>query len=234
MHMATRLPRTRPADEPVTDTGLDEFTKPAESYQEPGDAPSLSRGTGWDTYRKQRAQRSTGAHRLDIKDEEVLLRFLQPEPFALYEQHWVGSGPGARSYTCIEDKNQVCPLCQLGYNTRYLVLFNVYDVKAGENKFWPAGPNAVKEIEELSRSERYSPIDKDGLYFAIKRTKQDNGFFAFKVTPVKERDLADDFGADPMTDDELKEAAGHLFDDSVIPHSSREQLEEVASKLDDE
>jgi len=228
--MTTRqLPRTRPAENDES-SGLDEFINPAEQPEE----HSLSRGSGWDAVNQQRQQRSKGAHRLDIKDEEVLLKFLEPAPFAVYEQHWVGSGPGARSYTCIEDKGQTCPLCALGYSTRYLVLFNVYDLKAGDAKFWPAGPNAVREVEDLANSARYSPISKDGLYFSIKRSKKDNGFFEFKVTPVKDRDLADDFGVDPMTDEELKEAMAHLFDDTVIPYSSREQLDEVAGKLDDE
>jgi len=221
--MTTRqLPRTRPAENGEA-TDLDD-TQPAE------DQPSLSRGSGWDAVSRERASRSKGAHRLDIKDEEVLLKFLDAEPFGLYEQHWVGQ----RSYTCIEGTDS-CPLCAIGYSTRYLVLFNVYDMKSGENKFWPAGPNAVREVEDLANNARYAPIDKPGLYFSIKRSKKDNGFFAFKVTPVKERDLAEDFpGIDPLTDEELKEATEHRFDESVIPYSTREQLAEVAGKLDEE
>lgn len=225
--MTTRqLPRRRP--EETEGSGTEEFVNPVE--QPSGDRPNVSRGSGWDAVSKQRAARSTGAHRLDIKDEEVLLKFLEPEPFGLYEQHWVGQ----RSYTCIEDKGTVCPLCALGYNTRYLVLFNVYDMKAGDNKFWPAGPNAVREIEDLKETGRNWPIDKAGLYFSIKRTKKENGFFEFKVSPVKERDLQDDFGVEALTEEEIKEAIATKFDESVIPYSSREQLEEVASKLADE
>lgn len=185
--------------------------------------PSASVGRGWDTVKNERAKKAAGnAHRLQVRDDEVIVHFLEDEPFAVYEQHWVGQ----RSYTC---PGKDCPLCLRGYDTRYLTLFNVVEMSSAENFFWEAGPNATKAMQEAAERKQSSPINRDDLYFALNRTKQSNGFYDFSVTPIKERDLVDDdWGVDPLTDDELDEALKNLFDDSVIPYNSARDLKSVA------
>jgi hypothetical protein len=194
---------------------------------DPQERLTASVGSGWGTLKDQRAKRSGSAHRLQVKDDEMLVHFLDDEPFAVYQQHWVGQ----RSYACPGDK---CPLCDAGYDTRTLALFNVVDVKSGGNMFWEAGPNAAKAVIDASEKPISSPINKEDLYFAIQRNKQSNGFFAFTLTPIKKRDLLEDYGQDPLTTEELADAAKGGFDDTVVPYNSPRDLRAVADGADDE
>lgn len=193
---------------------------------EPEAKRSASKGGGWDTLKDERAKKSSG-NRLAPKDKEVLIHFMEEEPFAVYQQHWVGQ----RSYSCPGEK---CPLCEQGYDTRTLALFNVVDMQTANSLYWEAGPNAAKKIIEASERKQSSPINRDDLYFAINRTKQSNGFFDFTIAPVKERDLVDDWEMDPLTEEELAEAEDKLFDDSVIKYDSPRDLRAVAEGADDE
>jgi hypothetical protein len=189
---------------------------------------TASRGAGWDTLREQRAKKAAGnAHRLQVKDKEVIVKFLDAEPFAVYEQHWVGQ----RSYTCPEEG---CPLCDGGYDTRTLALFNVINMVTCENMYWEAGPQAGKRILAASEKKSSSPINREDLYFAINRKKQSNGFFDYEMDAIKERDLEPDYGIDPLNQDELETSLEHLFDDSVIPVTSKRDLIDVARSDDDE
>lgn len=188
---------------------------------------TASQGRGWDALKNERARRGGGAHRLQVKDRQVIIRFLEDEPFAVYRQHWVGN----RSYSCA-GKN--CPLCDGGYDTRAMALFNVVDLSTGENMYWEAGPNAAKAIIDLTERPQTTPINKEGLYFAVTRSKQSNGFFAFTLTPIKERDLAEDYGEEALTPEELKEAAEHLFDHSVISASSIADLRAALDGAEEE
>lgn len=188
----------------------------------------VSRGSGWQTLREQRAKKAAGAaHRLQVKDKEVIVKFLDAEPFAVYEQHWVGQ----RSYTCPEEG---CPLCDAGYDTRTLALFNVVNMVSCENMYWEAGPQAGKRILAAAEKKSSSPINRNDLYFAINRKKQSNGFYDYEMDAIKERDLAHDYEIDPLDNDELSTAYEHLFDESVIPVTSKRDLIDVARSDDDE
>lgn len=232
--MATQLQRRRPTanESTAVDENPDWLVSGEDATDSVEDSssprPSASIGSGWDTLRDQRAKRAAGsAHRLQVKDKEVLAHFNQPEPFAVYNQHWVGQ----RSYSC---PGSGCPLCEQGIDTRTLALFNVTDMSTGENLFWEAGPNATKAVQAMAESERFSPIDRDDLYFAINRTKQDNGFFNFALTPVKARDLDEDWHLSPLTAEEIAEARAKLFDGSVIYYHSPKDLRAVAEGIEED
>lgn len=199
------------------------------SSRDDGRRPSASVGSGWDTLQDERAKRAGSAHRLNVKDKQVIIKFLEPEPFAVYNQHWVAQ----RSYSCPEPKED-CPLCARGYDTRTLALFNVVDIASGENLYWECGPNAAKKVKEKADKPPTKPINKPDLYFAVSRAKQDNGFYDFTVTHIKERDLEDDYnGLLPLDERELAEAERSMFDSSVIQYHSPRELREVANNDDD-
>lgn len=183
---------------------------------------------GWNAVKDKAATiRNLSASRLQVKDDEVLVHFLEPEPYAVIFQHWVGQRP----YTCLEES---CPLCNAGVATRFVAMFNVFDMKTGKVLHWSAGANACQAVQNMVDSERTSPIDRTDLYFAIKRTKKSNGFYEFSLTPVKGRDLEDDgWGVAPLSDEELEKAMTELHGDDTVPHTTRSDLQQVADKLED-
>jgi hypothetical protein len=185
---------------------------------------------GWDTVETNRASRFSNPGQIKVKDKEILLKFLEEEPFASYGQHWVGQ----RSYTCgMNADYQKCPLCSVGNPCRYIALFNILDMDSGENRFWEVGPEATKTLMEFNEESRTSPLNKDGLYFAAKRFKKDNGFYGFKIERVKEAELEDEFdGIEPLDDDELDQALENLFTADVIQVNTLAELR-AAAKEDD-
>lgn len=187
---------------------------------------------GWATVETHRAARFNNPGRIQVKEKEVLLKFLEPEPFASYGQHWVGQ----RSYTCgMNADYEKCPLCDVGNPCRYLALFNVVEVDSGENRYWEVGPSATKTLMEFNEEARTSPLSKDGLYFAVKRFKKDNGFYDFKIERVKEDDLEDEFdGLLPLEDDELDTALESLFTEEVVPVNTFAELKGAAKEDDSE
>ena len=186
---------------------------------------------GWVTVKSNRAARYSNPGRLQVKDKEVVVKFLEPEPFASYGQHWVGQ----RSYTCgLNADYEKCPLCNMGNPCRYLALFNVTDMDSAENRYWEVGPEATKTLMEFHEEERTSPLSRDGLYFAAKRFKKDNGFYGFKISSIKERDLDDEFGLEPLDEGELAEAEEKLFDASVIPTNTLAELKAAAAKEEED
>jgi hypothetical protein len=184
---------------------------------------------GWDTVETNRASRFSNPGQIKVKDKEILLKFLEEEPFASYGQHWVGQ----RSYTCgMNADYQKCPLCAVGNPCRYIALFNIVEMDSGENRFWEVGPEATKTLMEFNEESRTSPLNKDGLYFAAKRFKKDNGFYGFKIERVKEDELEDEFELEPLEDDELDEALDNLFTSDVIQVNTLAELR-AAAKEDD-
>lgn len=184
---------------------------------------------GWDTVETNRANRFSNPGQIKVKDKEILFKFLEEEPFASYGQHWVGQ----RSYTCgMNAEYQKCPLCSIGNPTRYMALFNIIEMDSGENRFWETGPEATKTLMEFNEEQRTSPLNKDGLYFAAKRFKKDNGFYGFKIERVKEDELEDEFEVEPLDDDELDAALDNLFSADVIQVNTLAELR-TAAKEDD-
>lgn len=192
------------------------------------DRPSASRGSGWDTYKDQRSKKAGPASRLQVKDKEVVVHFLQPEPFAIYEQHWQGQ----RSFTCPDESS--CPMCDDGFGSRTIAMFNVTNMDTAENMYIEAGPRLAGKIKAAAEKNSTSPIDREDLYFAINRTKQSNGFFDYELDAIKERDLFEDYKLDPLTDAELDDALSKLFDQSVIPYTDKQTLRAAAEGDDDD
>ena len=187
---------------------------------------------GWNAVDQNRQAKYANPGRLQVKEKEVLVKFLEPEPFTTYGQHWVGQ----RSYTCgMNADYEKCPLCDIGNPVRYLALFNVVDTDSAENRYWEVGPEATKTLMEFAdEDERTSPLDRDGQYFTAKRFKKDNGFYGFKISAVKERDLEDEFDVLPLEDNELTIALTNLFDDAVVPLNTLAELRAAAKEDDDE
>ena len=202
--------------------------RPARRVDRDQPKPKVSRGSGWDTYKDQRSKKAGPANRLQVKDKEVIVHFLEPEPFAIYEQHWIGQ----RSYTCPDEKK--CPLCGEGLPSRTIALFNVVNMETAENLYWEAGPKIATRIKAAAEKKSTSPISREDLYFAVNRSKQSNGFFDYELDAIKERDLYDDYKLEPLSDDELDEALGKLFDESVIPYTDSRTLKIVAEGGDDD
>lgn len=190
---------------------------------------------GLDGYRNARKESRSNFNSEDeygIKGEgEGIVKFLQPGSIDVFREHWIeGRGKGKRnSFYCTGDES--CPLCEIGEPFRLKVAFNVYDVDAGENKYWICGPQIGDQISDFDDAENTSPISKEGLYFLVEKKKDRKDFWQWKLTAVFEDERAWPDDVEPLDEEELEEAKDNLFDNSVIPRDKLSTLEEIADEV---
>ncbi len=204
-----------------------------------GDSPKRSDlvGSGWaGADREKKEMPSDFAKTFAPEPGSTLIKFLQPEPFAFFRQHWCDwLGKGVKlGYVCIKEDCPVCRVNRAAYKEGHNIL-DLTDPDSPQVKVWFVGSKMSDSIKELALSERTGPLDRADIYFEVKKTgggKQ--GRVAITLSPVKERDVKEDFGFDPFTEDELEEYQEKCWtSDDAVPVSSRETLEEIANQFRD-
>jgi hypothetical protein len=191
---------------------------------------------GWGAYERGKAKSGGFAEFIRLAEEPSLIKFLQPSPFANFRQHWIDRRQGKRSWVCIEDD---CPLCNLGDDPAFRVLFNVLVLSEDKpmNRVWEMGGAVAEQVKAKMKDKRTTPIDRDDVYWAASRTgkKQQT---RYALDPVKERDLEEDWDIKPLSEDELEKYRNKVFDKKIIKIPTRKQLleiaEEVSGDYDDE
>lgn len=190
--------------------------------------------SGWGGAKETRAKSSGFAEDLDVDSGEVLTKFLEDEPFASYRQHWADwRTSGKRSFICLEDD---CPLCDIGDRPSAQYLFNVADLTDEPiNKQLRVGVQALGQIENLA-SGKMGPLSKN--YWVISRSKKKGkgrgNTVAWNFTPVKERDLEEDWEMEPLTDEEFDDLVEGGYDSDIVQVSTRKELMALAREAMDD
>ncbi|GAA2322069.1 hypothetical protein GCM10010149_88990 [Nonomuraea roseoviolacea subsp. roseoviolacea] len=184
---------------------------------------------GWDALKK--AKSSEGySENLKIGQDEVVIKFLEPEPYVVYKQHWLQENDGRKSFSCLEED---CPLCDtLGDKPRNQVLFNVIDLSDPQKpavKTWAMGIRLAEKIEVLSSKPRTSPIDREDLYWAVSKSGKGTKT-EYNLEPLKADDL-EDWDVEPLDPEEIEELREQGAGPDSVRWDSREDLEEIADDL---
>lgn len=222
---STARPRRRSRDVDEEDDDEDEPSRRSSQDSKPV-------RKGWGGGKRVREQSSDFAEQLQIDDEAILIKFLEDEPFAAYRQHWIEGlkSTKKKSFTCLEDG---CPLCDLGDRPSGKFCFNVLLLSEGEPvvKAWIVGSRVFSTLEDLANDSKKGPLSK--LYYAV--TKSGKGTKTnYNVQAVKERDLEEDWDAEPLDDKLLDHFAKDCYDESVIQVQTKKQLKEIARELADD
>lgn len=189
-------------------------------------------GKGWKAFKQKREERSdyVKTYKLPEKDKEII-KILDDEPFSVYAEHWLDERQGKKSFVCISDD---CPLCNVGDKPRVYAMFNVVDLRDDPVVMpWKVSQTVADVLEGYANDKKTSPINRDDLYFSVIKTGGGKkGRVQTNLSPVKARDLAEDWDIEPLTAAEI--AKFDLFEeDDVIEFQSRKDLKRVADDLDD-
>lgn len=209
------------------DSGLSEFksqrvTKEVDSPIKPG----------WSRQQRPRSAQATQVPRFTVPDdgEEVLIKFLDEMPFAPIYQHWIMTDQGRRAYTCAGFES--CPLCARGDKAKASDWFNIVVLgETPELKVWIASPDPSAAIEERATGKRTSPLNKEGLYFAVSKKKGTNGFFSYSVDPVRADELEADWGVKELTPQQIAEFGKQKYDSSAVRIHTVAELTEASRHL---
>lgn len=174
-------------------------------------------------------KKESGDYPTDFRfaEQAQLVRFMQDEPFAVYEQHWVDRTEGKRSFVCLGDD---CPLCTIaGDKPRAKFAFNIVVLSDGEPnvQILTAPPSFARQLQAANDDPRRGPLTK--YYWAITRTGSGNTT-QYMLDRVRPTDLAEEWELDADSIEEFVTTA-MSYDTSAIYVSPREELLTLARTL---
>jgi hypothetical protein len=183
---------------------------------------------GWDAF-DSLVQENTSDFPTDFKFSESpqLVKFLEDQPFASYEQHWIERPKGKKSFVCI---GEACPLCDvLGDKPRGKFAFNVL-VLSGESQgvqIITAPPSLARQIKKAHDDERKGPLSKE--FWEVSRLGS-GPTTQYTLNFVRGRDLAEEW---KLSTDDVQElvAAAVPFTAEVIRETPRSEMLEVARSV---
>ena len=213
---------------PITKPSVDADNYLAEDSEDAMPKVGTTVQQGWDAF-DSLVQENTSEFPTDFKfsDEPQLVKFLEDQPFASYEQHWIERPKGKKSFVCIGD---ACPLCDvLGDKPRGKFSFNVL-VLSGDVQgvqILTAPPSLARQIKKSHDDERKGPLSKE--FWEISRLGT-GPTTQYTLNFVRGRDLAEEWKLSQDTVNELV-AAAVPFTAEVIRETPRSEMLEVARSV---
>jgi len=188
---------------------------------------SSSIQSGWAAAKKAVAK-SSEKYTSDFRFEEdvKLIKFISGEPMT-FMQHWVNR-PGKKSFISIGEGD---PLIAVGSKPDQKFAFTVLNMSEEEPQLqlMIVGVRLCGQLEKLHMDKKTGPLDRPDIYWAVSKSGTGTKT-AYSITPVKERDLADDWDIDPVAAAELIKTLKPLGPDALhIP--TKAELEEIAREI---
>lgn len=193
--------------------------------------------SGWDSYNKKRKKMGTFSNDLKVPDDEqILIKFLDDEPFASFGQHWITTPKGLRSFTCLEVS---CPLCDSAGDTpRPVGAFNVLLLEEDEEPqlfVWAAGPHIAQKLEKRAAA-KTGPLTKE--YYSVSKGKSganNKGSTVYEIDVVRSRDLKEEWGITPLRDAELDAFEPKMAtEEKYVRFAPRSELKAIAREAMDD
>jgi hypothetical protein len=217
-----------PADEPRSRNG---------SRGSNDSVPKREPRRGWSGSKKTREESSDYADRFKLpEDDYTLIIFLEDEPFDSANRHFIREIQGQKSFICPGKNGPYrCALDAAGDKAMPIDYFNIAILEEGQDpvaKVWECGPGYSTEINNKQNS-RAVGGKLSNVYFEVKGIKAPSGKGATKLdmNVVRERDLENEWGVQPLSDEELAVLEKQMKSDGYVQYSSEKSLKEAADKL---
>jgi hypothetical protein len=186
--------------------------------------------SGWAAVDSMRSDDANYAVRLKTGADPVLIKFLEDAPYASWRQHWVNR-PGQKSFICRDgmDSND-CPLCDAGNRPRPLYAFNVLLMERGEEpalRSYEAGTRVIATLRNFNDDERQGPLNKH--YWAVSRSGT-GPQTQYNHLLVKERDLKEEWNADPLDSDALEDSLKKAYTPDILRISTHDEMMTIVNE----
>jgi len=196
--------------------------------------PTDLRG-GWSAAQETIDSTSTWAVTFKPGTQAQIVKFLQQSPYASFRRHWIRRVAGLRAYVCLQSFNRDCPLCDVGDRASAVASFNIAVVgDDGEAvlKSWDAGVRITQTLKTFANDQKIGPLNKRTLYFAVSKTESTQRQQANTlITPARERDLLEDYGIPPMSDEDIERLLEKAYTNEVVQMNTAKELQQVADEL---
>lgn len=177
---------------------------------------------GWAAAQAQAQADSPYAQNLRLSQEQVLIKFLDDEPFANFRRHWVDRKP----WNCLEVVGVDCPLCDIGHRASPTSAFNVARMDDEHKLYlnaWDVTPKYLNVLKSFATDPKTGPLTKHFFYVnkvGVGTSSQTN------IVPVRASTLLED-GIPIPSPEEL--AAIGRYDATIIKFPKRRDLAEIAA-----
>jgi len=196
--------------------------------------------SGWGAAEQTMDSTSSFAQNFKMSAQTQIVRFTQDTPYASYRRHWVERpGIGTRAFTCLETVGRDCPLCDVGDKPQAVAAFNIFVVSDDgtvSHKSWDTTPTVTRPLMTFARDQKIGPLNRPGLYFAVSKPEAKRKFDRVTplISPVRERDLEEDFEVTVPKPAAINKAMKSLYTSDIIPIPKTRELQDVVDDMVDE
>ena len=182
---------------------------------------------GWAAAR-QAVSKSTTTYPTDFRpsDEAQLIKFLSNEPMA-FMQHWINR-PGKKSFISCGEGD---PLIEVGSKPDQKFAFTIVNL-GDENpqpQLWVVGIRLFQQLDKFANNPKTGPLNRPDIYWEVTRSGTGTQT-TYTLTPVKERDLAEDWELDPVKVSELIKTMKPLGSEALRT-STKSELAAIAREI---
>lgn len=185
---------------------------------------------------------------LAVTKEKKIIRFLDDAPAVKFKRHYVNgkyqncpeSLGVLEGLTDAQGEPVRCPLCVKGASASNAYMINVLDISEGcntdgtwETKTYTFGKEVHDQLLSFLEEDKYDPINQDKWYWHIFQVGGGNERKSTKILPLKARDVEEDYGIVPLSQDEIDEAAATVYDETSIFTPYVSALAKIAATLSD-
>ena len=166
-------------------------------------------------------------------EEPQLVKFLDNDPWG-YDQHWV-TRDGKQSFPCL---GKGCPLCAIGVKVSQKIVYPVLNLTPikGEDfltQSLEVGPTLEDTLVSFDGSTKTGPLTR--LWWSLSRTEGERSKgsrkkYNYVFSPVKDRDLEEDWEIDLDEAEDAVSAAEIPDPKKVLGEWNRAQLQEIADE----
>lgn len=168
-------------------------------------------------------------------EDPQLIKFLDNEPWG-YSQHWV-QRDGKQSFPCL---GKGCPLCAIGVKVSQKIVYPILNLTPkGSDDFLTQSLEVTPTLDDTlvahDVSTKTGPLTR--LWWSVSRSesskKGSGGFkrYNYVLSPVKDRDLEEDWEIDLDDAEGAADAAVIPEPKTVLGEWTRAQLQEIADEV---
>lgn len=184
---------------------------------------------GWGAAQKVQEATTPYAQRLKVTEDVQIIKFIEDEPYASFRTHWV-EREGQKSFICISNHPDGCPLCKAGLRASSKFAFNVALMTDNEDpdiRSFEVGVRLIDQLRNYHNDPRQGPLSKH--YWAISRTGK-GAQTQTLLQLVRERDL-EEFNLKALSDDLMSSLRNKAYTSDIIQVPSHTDLLEIASEI---
>ena len=187
---------------------------------------------GWGAAQKVQEATSAFAQRFKVTEDPQIIKFLEDEPYASFRTHWIDGRAGQKSFVCIADHQDGCPLCDAGNRPSTKFAFNI--ALLGEEgdlsvKSFEVGVRLIDQLKNFHTNPQQGPLSKH--YWAVSKTGKGAQTQTI-LQMVRERDLAE-WSLVAYTETDMEVLKRNCYSPDIISIPARGDLLEIAAEIND-